>query len=348
MKYLILFFFLCGVLTIWISCNSGANGRSVEADSTIVENISVRGALPSWNEGETKKAIVEFIKNATTKGSPGFIRREDRIAVFDNDGTLWTEQPMYFQLFFVMDRVKALAPQHPEWKSKEPYKSILAGDIKKALASGEKEIAEMMMVTHAGTTDQEFNRIVSDWMNTSQHPVTHKKYTEMVFQPMLELIQYLRAAGFQVFIVSGGGVDFMRPWTEAVYGIPPHQVIGSSLKVKYEVRNDTPRIIRLPEVNFIDDKAGKPAGIHQYIGKRPVFTAGNSDGDYEMLQWTSTGTGPRMGIIVHHTDSSREWAYDRGSPIGKLEKGLDDASKYKWTLVDMKRDWKFIYPYDRK
>ena len=339
---------LCSALT-WMACSNGANGRLVDGDSTIVEtNLAVRGALPSWNDGEAKRAIVDFIKSATVKGSPGFVKKEDRIAVFDNDGTLWTEQPLYFQFFFVIDRVKALAPQHPEWQTKEPFKSVLAGDMKKALASGEKGLGEMMMTTHAGTTDEEFYRVVRNWVDTAKHPFSHRRFTEMVFQPMLELMQYLRAAGFQVFIVSGGGVDFMRPWTEAVYNVPPQQVIGSSLKVKYEVINDTPRILRLPEVNFVDDKAGKPAGIHQYIGKRPVFTAGNSDGDYEMLQWTATGAGPRMGIIVHHTDSLREWSYDRASPIGKLEKGLDDAAKYKWTIVDMKRDWKVIYPYDRK
>ena len=348
MKYIVVLFSIYTAHTL-VSCSNGANGRLNGDDSTVVEtNFNDKSPLQSWNDGKTKTAIFEFVKAVVTKGSPNFVKKEDRIAVFDNDGTLWSEQPFYFQLFFVIDRVKALAPKHPEWTSKEPYKSILEGDVKKALASGEQGVAEMMMMTHAGTTDEEFSGIVREWMNTAQHPVTHKKYTEMVYQPMLELMQYLRAVGFQVFIVSGGGVDFMRPWTERVYGVPAQQVIGSSLKVKYEVVNDTPRILRLPEVNFIDDKAGKPAGIHQYIGKRPIFTAGNSDGDYEMLQWTSTGTGKRMGIIIHHTDSLREWSYDRGSPIGKLEKGLDDAAKYGWLLVDMKQDWKFIYPYDRK
>lgn len=347
MKCFILLWF--SVASIAIGCNTSPDTSITGIDSTVVDSMVLpSGALPSWNEVATKNAILEFVKNTTTEGNPAFVREADRIAVFDNDGTLWSEQPMYFQFFFVMDRIKALAPQHPEWKSKEPYSSILAGDVQKALASGQQGLAEMMMTAHAGTTDEEFNRIVITWADTARHPITRQKYTEMVFQPMLEVMQYLRANGYQVFIVSGGGVDFMRPWTEQVYGVPPYHVIGTSLKVKYEVKNDSPRILRMAAVNFVDDKAGKPAGIHQHIGKRPVFAAGNSDGDYEMLQWTCSGAGPRMGIIVHHTDSLREWSYDRGSAIGRLEKGLDDAGKYKWLLVDMKRDWKHIYPYELK
>lgn len=295
----------------------------------------VEDPLPSWNEGPVKQSIIAFVKQVTDSASADFVSATDRVACFDNDGTLWAEQPMYFQLFFVMDRVRAMAPQHPEWKNQQPFKVILEGDIKTALASGEKAIGALLMATHAGMTDEEFNRVVRDWVATAKHPQTKKGFTQMVYQPMLELLDYLRANRFTTFIVSGGGIDFMQPWTQQVYGVPPNQVVGSSLKVKYEVRNGQPVIVRLPEVNFVDDKAGKPAGIHQHIGKRPVFTAGNSDGDYEMLQWTSTGTGPQFGLLIHHTDPVREWAYDRNSSIGTLDKGLNDAPKYKWRVVDM-------------
>jgi hypothetical protein len=294
-----------------------------------------------------KQTIITFVKKVTDSASTDFVPLPDRIACFDNDGTLWSEQPMYFQLFFAMDRVKALATQHPEWKNQQPFKALLEGDFKTALAGGEKQIGAIMMATHAGMTDEEFNRVVQDWVATAKHPQTKKAFTEMVYQPMLELLDYLRANGFATFIVSGGGIDFMRPWTQQVYGVSPNQVVGSSLKVKFEVRNGAPVIFRLPEVNFVDDKAGKPVGIHQHIGKRPVFTAGNSDGDYEMLQWTSTGQGPRFGLIIHHTDSVREWAYDRNSSIGKLDKGLTDAAKYNWQVVNMQKDWKTIYPGDK-
>jgi phosphoglycolate phosphatase-like HAD superfamily hydrolase len=306
--------------------------------------------LPSWNDGASKKSIIDFLKNTTTEGSTGFIPQADRIACFDNDGTLWSEQPMYFQLAFAIHQVKAMAPQHPEWKNKQPFKALLQGDLKTALAGGEKALVELVMATHSGMTVEEFEKNVGAWLANATHPKTGKRYNEMIFQPMLELLDYLRANGYKIFIVSGGGIDFMRPWVEQAYGIPREQVVGSSGKVKYEVAEDgTARLIKLPEINFIDDKEGKPVGIHQYIGKRPVFTAGNSDGDYAMLQWTSTATGyPRFGMIVHHTDSAREWAYDRGSHIGKLEKGLDDAAKYNWVLVDIKNDWKVIYPFEKQ
>jgi hypothetical protein len=269
----------------------------------------------------------------------------DRIACFDNDGTLWSEQPLYFQFVFALDQIKLMAPKHPEWKTKQPFKALLQGDVKAALSGGEKAIVEIVMATHAGMTTEEFDTNVKTWMATAKHPRTGKPYNEMIFQPMVELLSYLRANGYKTFIVSGGGVDFMRPWVEQAYGISPDQVVGSSGKVKYDAKDGTtPVLIKLPELNFIDDKAGKPVGIHQYIGKRPVFTAGNSDGDYAMLQWTSTAKGyPRFGMIVHHTDSVREWAYDHPSPIGQLEKGLADAAKYNWLIVDMKADWKNIY-----
>jgi phosphoglycolate phosphatase-like HAD superfamily hydrolase len=300
--------------------------------------------LPSWNDGKTKQSILAFVEKVTTPGSPDFVPPAERIAAFDNDGTLWSEQPMYFQLFFALDRVKALAPQHPEWKNQEPFASLLQGNVKQALAGGEKAILEIVMATHAGMTTEQFEQIVRDWIATAKHPKTGKLYTEMVYQPMLELLAFLRANGFKTFIVSGGGIEFMRPWTEAVYGIPPEQVVGSSIKTKYEMRDGKPVLVRLPEINFIDDKAGKPVGINQHIGRRPIAAFGNSDGDLQMIQWTTAGQGARFGLIVHHTDSEREWTYDRKSHVGHLDKALDEARAKGWTVVDMKNDWKVIYP----
>jgi hypothetical protein len=300
--------------------------------------------LPSWNDGVTKKSIITFVARVATKGSPDFVPSPERVAVFDNDGTLWSEQPMYFQAFFIFDRIKVLAPQHPEWKTREPFASVLRGDLKKALAGGEHALVEMAMATHAGMTTDEFDRLVRDWIANARHPKTGKRFTEMVYQPMLELLDYLRANGFKTFIVSGGGIEFMRPWTERVYGIPPEQVIGSSGKLKFELRGGKPVIVKLPEIDFVDDKEGKPAGIQRHIGRRPIAAFGNSDGDLQMLQWTMAGAGPRFALYVHHTDEKREWAYDRKSSIGRLDKGLDEAGKNGWTVVDMKRDWKVIYP----
>jgi len=299
--------------------------------------------LPSWNDGPAKQSILTFVEKVTKPGSPDFVPPAERIAVFDNDGTLWAEQPMYFQAFFIFDRIKALAPQHPEWKDKEPFASVLKGDVKSALAGGEHALVEMAMATHAGMTTEEFDKIVTDWISTAKHPVTKRPYTEMVYQPMLELFAYLRANGFKTFIVSGGGIEFMRPWTEKVYGIPPEQVVGSSIKTKFEQRDGKPVLMRLPEINFIDDKAGKPVGINQHIGRRPIAAFGNSDGDLQMLQWTAAGSGPRFCLYVHHTDAAREWAYDRESHIGKLDKGLDEAKAKGWTVVSMKDDWKTIF-----
>lgn len=303
--------------------------------------------LPSWNEGVSKKSITDFVTKTTQDGNKEFIPVTDRIACFDNDGTLWTEQPMYFQLAFAIDRIKAMAPEHPEWKTTQPFQALLEGDMKTVMAGGEKALLQIVMTTHAGMTTEEFSKTVKDWMAMAKHPKTGKHYNEMIYQPMVELLNYLRSNGYKTFIVSGGGVDFMRPWAEQAYGIPPYQVIGSSGKVKYEIINGNPVLTKLPEINFIDDKEGKPVGIHQYIGKRPVFTAGNSDGDYAMLQYTSSSSEPHFGMIVHHTDSVREWTYDRKSHIGNLEKGLDDAPKYNWLIVDMKTDWKIIYPGDK-
>lgn len=300
--------------------------------------------LPSWNDTGSKEAIIAFVEKVTTEGLTDFVPAAERIAVFDNDGTLWAEQPMYVQLFFALDRVKELAPQHPEWTDKEPFASLLKGDVKGALAGGNKAIFEIIAATHAGVNTEEFETIVTDWIATARHPKTGRLYTEMVYQPMLELLEYLRANGFKTFIVSGGGIEFMRPWTERVYGIPPEQVVGSSIETKYEVRSGKPVLVRLPELNFNDDKTGKPIGINTHIGRRPIMAFGNSDGDFQMLEWTTAGEGPRFGLIVHHTDAEREWAYDRDSHIGTLDKALDEAGQRGWIVVDMKRDWRQIYP----
>src|SRR5215471_16429414 len=288
--------------------------------------------LPSWNEGPAKKSIVAFVTKVTTKGSPDFVQPAERIATFDNDGTLWAEQPMYFQPLFALDRVKAVAPQHPEWKDQEPFASLLRGDLKAALAGGEKAILEIVMATHAGMTTEEFEQTVKDWIATARHPTTKRPYTEMVYQPMIELLAYLRANGFKTFIVSGGGIEFMRPWVEKVYGIPPEQVLGSSIKTKFEMRDGKPVLARLPEINFIDDGPGKPVGINQHLGRRPIAAFGNSDGDLQMLQWTTAGPGARFALIVHHTDAAREYAYDRNSQIGKLDKAWDETALRGWTV----------------
>ncbi len=309
-----------------------------------VAAVQAADPLPSWNDGPTKQSIVTFVEKVTTPGSPGFVPPAERIAVFDNDGTLWAEQPMYFQLFFALDRVKALAPRHPEWKTTEPFASLLKGDVQAALAGGEKAILEIVMATHAGMTTAEFEAIVKDWVATARHPKTKRLYTEMVYQPMLELLAYLRENGFKTFIVSGGGIEFMRPWTEAVYGIPPEQVVGSSIQTKFEMRSDGPALVRLPKIDFIDDKDGKPVGIHSHIGRRPIAAFGNSDGDLQMLQWTTAGDGARFGLLVHHTDAEREWAYDKNSSVGHLDKALTEAEAKGWTVVDMKKDWGVIYP----
>ena len=302
--------------------------------------------LPSWTEGRAKQSIFDFVQRVTASGSKDFVPEPERIAVFDNDGTLWAEQPLYFQLVFALDRVKTLAAKHPEWKEKEPFKSVLAGDLKGVVGGGEHALVELVMATHGGTTTEEFEQVVKDWIAAAKHPRFNRPYTECVYQPMLELLEYLRANGFKTYIVSGGGVEFMRPWVERVYGIPPEQVVGSTIKVKYEVRQGTPVLARLPEINFIDDKAGKPVGIHYHIGRRPIAAFGNSDGDFQMLEWTTAGSGPRFGMIVHHDDAKREWAYDRKSSIGKLDRGLDEAAKRGWVVVSMQRDWKFIFPFE--
>jgi phosphoserine phosphatase len=312
----------------------------------LVVSSALAETLPSWNEGPAKKSIVQFVKAVSTAGSPKFVPQTERIAVFDNDGTLWGEQPMYFQLAFVIDRVKAMASEHPEWPNQEPFSSVLKGDVKAALADGHHAILELAMATHANTTTEEFAQIVKDWTARAKHPKTNKPYTDMIYQPMLELLEYLRANGFKTYITSGGGVEFIRTFSEEVYGIPPEQVIGSSIKTKFEIRNGMPTLVRLPEMNFLDDKEGKPVAINQHIGRRPIAAFGNSDGDLQMLQWTDAGEGPRFCLYVHHTDAKREWAYDRKSHIGKLDKGLDEAHEKGWTVVDMKNDWNRIFSFD--
>ena len=302
--------------------------------------------LPSWNDGPAKSAILSFVAQAGTPGSEGFVAQSERIAVFDNDGTLWAEQPMYFQLAFALDRIKTLAPQHPEWKQKQPFKAALEGDLKTVFAGGEHAILELIMATHAGMTTEEFADAVEQWAGTAKHPRFDRLYTECVYQPMLELLAHLRDSGFKTFIVSGGGIEFMRPWSKRVYGIPPEQVVGSSIKTKLETREGKPVLVRLPEINFIDDKEGKPVGINQHIGRRPIAAFGNSDGDLQMLQWTAAGEGPRFMLFVHHTDKEREWAYDRESAIGRFDKGLDEARAKGWTVVDMKKDWKKVFAFE--
>lgn len=301
--------------------------------------------LPAWNAGPAKKSILDFVAKVTTEGAD-FVPVSSRIATFDNDGTLWTEQPMYVQAFFLLDRLKSLSPQHPEWRTKEPFASVLQGNFQPLLFGGHKAVEELLMATHAGMTTDEFERIVIDWMATAKHPRFDRLHTELVYQPMLELLTYLRANGFKTYIASGGGIEFMRPWSERVYGIPAAQVIGSSIKLKYEVRSGQPVLIRLPEMNFVNDQAGKPVGIRTHIGQRPLAAFGNSDGDFEMLEWTTSGPGLRFGLIVHHTDADREYAYDRASLAGRLDKGLDEAPKRGWTVVDMKRDWNRVYPFE--
>jgi len=304
--------------------------------------------LPSWNDGATKKAIVEFVAKVTKPGSPDFVPVAERIATFDNDGTLWCEQPMYFQLFFALDRVKALAPSHPEWKTKEPFASLLKGDVKAALAGGERSVLEIVMATHAGMTTEEFNQTVKDWVATAQHPIYKKPFTECVYQPMLELMAYLRANGFKTFIVSGGGIEFMRPWTEKVYGIPPEQVIGSSIKTKFELRDGKPVLVRLPEINFIDDKTGKPVGINSHIGRRPIAAFGNSDGDQQMLEYTQAGGGARLLMLVHHDDKAREFEYGSKSSIGTFSDALMAEAKAKnWNVISMKDDWKKVFAFEK-
>ena len=313
-----------------------------------IATVRAQDPLPSWNDGATKSSITTFVEKVTKSGSPDFFPPAERIATFDNDGTLWAEQPMYFQLLFALHRVGVLAPQHPEWKDKEPFASLLKGDMKAALAGGEKSLLEIIMATHAGMTTEEFDTIVKGWIATAKHPVTKRPIVEMVYQPMIELMTYLRANGFKTFIVSGGGIEFMRPWTEKVYGIPPEQVVGSSGKLKWQMVDGKPSLLKLPEIDFIDDKEGKPVGIQEHIGCRPIASFGNSTGDQQMLEWTTAGSGTRFGLLVHHTDAEREFAYGAESHIGTFSDALMAEAKEKgWTVVNMKEDWKTIFPSEK-
>jgi phosphoserine phosphatase len=343
MRHTIYFILLITIFSFNISCKEKMDGTSSEVSTT---TEAADDMLSSWNEGKVKQAIVDYVSAATTEGEK-FVPVSERIVVFDNDGNLWSEQPLYFQLFFAMDRVKALAAEHPEWKDQQPFKAILENDMKTFSTYGEHGIIEIVMATHAGMTVDEFETIVKEWLATAKHPRFNKPYTDLVYQPMLELINYLKGNQFKVFIVSGGGIEFMRPWVEEVYGIPKDQVIGSSIKTKYDYNDGNPVIRRLPELNFIDDKEGKPEGINQYIGRKPIFASGNSDGDLQMLRWSESNSYPSFQLYLHHTDSIREWAYDRTSSIGRLDKGLDEAQAKGWTVIDMKNDWKVVYPFER-
>jgi len=314
---------------------------------TGVRALAQPALLPSWNEGAAKKAITDFVVRVTKPGSPDFVVPGERIATFDNDGTLWAEQPMYVQMAFVLDRVRELAPKYPEWKQKQPFKAVLEGDFKALAAQGEKGAFQLVMATHTGMSSDEFNRIASDWIARARHPKFKRPYTEIIYQPMVELLAYLRDNGFKTFIVSGGGVDFMRPWTEKVYGIPPEQVVGSTGKLKYEMRDGKPSLMRLAEIDHVDDGPGKPVGIQKFIARRPIAAFGNSDGDLQMLQYTAAGNGQRLMLIVHHDDSEREFACDRQSRIGRLDKALDEAKAKNWIVVSMKSDWNKIFSFDR-
>jgi phosphoserine phosphatase len=304
--------------------------------------------LPSWNDGPAKQAIIAFVTDVTREGSPDFIPPPERVATFDNDGTLWVEQPIYVQFVFALDRVKELAPQHPEWKDKQPFKAVLEGDMAALAAAGEKGAVEIVAATHAGMTPEQFIGMVKTWIATAKHPRFDRHYEDLVYQPMLEVLGYMRANGFKTFIVSGGGIEFMRAFAEKTYGIPPDQVVGSSIVTKFETRDGKPILFRLPQVNFVDDGPGKPVGINQHIGLRPVAAFGNSDGDLQMLQWTTEAGGRRLGVVIHHTDAEREYAYDRQSKVGHLDKALDAATVDRWTVVDMKRDWKVIFPIEKR
>jgi len=331
---------LCLVACMVLACTS----RNTTTTTTTSDSTQVAvDLLPSWNDGSAKQDIVSFVQRVTHAGGSDFVPPAERIAVFDNDGTLWAEQPIYFQFQFALDRVREMAPERPEWKTKEPFNHLLAGDMKSFLAGGEQSLLAVIAASHSGITTDEFDTVVKDWLNTSQHPKTGLRYDQMAYQPMLELLAYLRANEFKTFIVSGGGVEFMRAFAERTYGIPPEQVIGSQGKLKYEVRNGVPVLVKLPDVQFIDDKAGKPAGIQTFIGRRPIAAFGNSDGDQQMLEWTAAGPGARLAVIIHHDDADREWAYDRGSPVGALDAAWGEALEKHWTLVSMKNDWNRVF-----
>jgi len=339
------FSIVCIGFLLLTGCLKQPENQQVEIVLTDTTSVKT-DPLPSWLDGETKNAIINYVSDVINKESDHFIPITERVATFDNDGTLWSEQPIYFQLFYVMDRVKVLAPEHPEWKNKQPYKAVLENDMKSLIASGEKGLMELLMATHAGMNTETFEKSVTEWLASAKHPRFNKPYNELVYQPMLELLDYLRFNDFKTYIVSGGGIEFMRPWVEKTYGIPKDQVVGSSIATEYDYNDGNPVINRLPKIDFVDDKEGKPIGINKFIGRKPVFAAGNSDDDLQMLQWTDSNSYKSFQLYVHHTDADREWAYDRDSHIGNFNKGWDEAIEKGWTIIDMKRDWKVIYPFE--
>jgi hypothetical protein len=338
------------VMRSYIHRRAVLTGLLTSAAATLVFKttaLAQGNPLPSWKDGKARQSILDFVAAVTREGSPGFVPVPQRVATFDNDGTLWCEHPMYVQLAFALDQVKAMAPEHPEWKKKQPFKAVLDGDMKALAAAGQRGLVEIIMATHADMSTEAFERVVTDWISKARHPKFKRPYTECVYQPMLELMAYLRANGFRTYIVSGGGIEFMRPWTERVYGIPPAQVVGSSIKTKFMLRRDIPILLRLPQINSVDDGPGKPVGINAHIGQRPICAFGNSDGDLEMLQWTTNGAStPCLALIVHHTDGEREYAYDRQTHFGKLDKALDAAKINNWTVASMKDDWARIFPFE--
>ncbi len=330
------------VLFLLVACKDTIDSKNTPETST----VAAVDPLPSWNDTATKDAIIAYVTDVTTTGSENFIPIADRISTFDNDGNLWSEQPIYFQLSFVLDRIKEMAKEHPEWKNEQPFKAVLENDMETVMKSGMKGIGQLLMTTHAGNTTEEFDALVKDWISTAKHPTKNVGYDELVYQPMLELLAYLRANDFKTYIVSGGGVDFMRAFVSPVYGIPSEQIIGSRITTEFDYNDGNPRILRTPGIDFVDDKDGKPLNIQKIIGKKPVFSSGNSDGDLPMMQWAASNTHKSFMLYVHHTDAAREWAYDRDSHIGKLDKGLDQANKDGWTVIDMAKDWKVIYPFE--
>ncbi len=333
------------VFVLLVSCKQETVKENKSVD-VIKTEITKKDPLPSWNDTSPKKEIMAFVNTAIDKNHPNFVPIKDRIATFDNDGNLWSEQPAYFQLFFAMDRVKAMAKDHPEWKNKQPFKAVLEDDMKTLAKGGEEALIKLVMATHSGNTTVEFEQDVKDWIHTAKHPTKNVTYDKLVYQPMLELLQYLRANDFKTFVVSGGGVDFMRAFVTKIYGIPEEQILGSRIKTAYEYNDGKPVIKRLPAIEFIDDKVGKPENIQKIIGKKPVFSSGNSDGDLAMMQWTASNKHKSFMLYVHHTDADREWAYDKNSHIGRLDKGLIQAKKDGWTVIDMKKDWKIIHPFE--
>ncbi|WP_373380160.1 HAD family hydrolase [Cupriavidus nantongensis] len=334
---------LAGLVLAGCSTSATAPAAQDAAAQSVLTAQSAQSALPSWRDGAARQALLKFVADVTRPGSPSFVPPEERVAVFDNDGTLWSEQPLYFQFFFLLDQIRAAAPQHPEWRSNPAFKALMANDMQ-GLMRNEKQLAALIARANSGMTVDDYDRTIRDWLAKSRHPKFNRPYTELVYQPQLELLSYLRANGFKTYIVSGGTIDFMRPWSQAIYGIPPEQVIGSSQAVRYQVRDGKPVLVRDPKLDFIDDGPGKPVGIYRHIGRRPILAVGNSDGDLQMLEYTTGGEGPRLAVLVHHDDAEREFAYDRQSKVGKLDKALDAARVRGWTVVSMKRDWQQVYP----